>query len=385
MSSEAKPKCFLQGFHNGPWPWQEHEHCDGDAAACETLFQERNRSYQGLVQGQTTMDGVRKMVEAYKQSGPGGSDGDKTPVGKASSSLNFSLFASGLEQSPAISSASGKSPAPKKAKKDVADCEIESVDSWLVPPSDPDAEASQPSQPEEPKQQKRGKPKAAAAAAKKYDELILKADTALKKNRETFSDAALWNSKMRPRVKEAAVKTLTALSTQLLTVSGDPEADNLCEAINAWCNGIEARFETITSIRKDAVAMAAHPSPEAIEVLKSMNVTNLSALLLHTGAECLKLGIEGDDAGSDAANSFFRLCSCLEDASRVNVFLVLVSARRASAEEMARTVCSNFQQQLLSMWMDRLFKQKQPPRFRRMVDECHGFRKSRFCLDRHLH
>ena len=198
--------------------------------------------------------------------------------------------------------------------------------------------------------------------SKKNATLLAKAHATFEKTRENHTDANLWNNKVRERAVNAAIKTLNGLSTQLLTIQGNAEASALCEKINAWCDDIEPRFKVISSIRKDAVQFAKSVDDTNEKVLKSMTVTTLSTLLLHTAAECLKIGIDNDDgSGEESSSAFFDVCECRTN-GRFNTSFILAAAKKAD-ETMATSVCSNFQQQLVSLWYDRLFKVKQTDKF----------------------
>ena len=171
------------------------------------------------------------------------------------------------------------------------------------------------------------------------------------------------------RSLEGAIKTMTSFSTQLMSAGTHKTVTDLRDSIDAWCVQVEPRFDLIAKFRANPLCHLKDDSElEDLDrnILLGLGVPLLSNILLFVASEIL-MGIDSDSKANDAAKHFFRLCAC-EKNSWANVSLIF----EASAAVMAPTVASNFQQQLLGLWYDRLMKQKTADRFRFMVSKCFG-------------
>lgn len=207
--------------------------------------------------------------------------------------------------------------------------------------------------------------------SKKQQDTVRKAETYLQKQAEALSDALLWSSNIRRRTLDAALKGMGKQTGELLAM-GKPEASALVEKINLWCNAVEPRFELFQKLRAEPLSFVTPPvADEYMLRLKGMPTKLLSQVLIHIAGECLK-GIDGEYA-DEAAARFFQASSCKPSQS-VNAALLMAAAVEADKvdEVLALKTTALFQQQLVGMWYDRVFRQKQVDKFRAMVSQLHG-------------
>ena len=200
---------------------------------------------------------------------------------------------------------------------------------------------------------------------KKQANLMQKATQTFKKHTESFSDANIWEGKCRRRNLDAAIKALQGLTTQLSHVIDD-EVEKLCARITRWIETIDARVELIWQVKKDPASVTRQElSDDQMDLFGSMTVPILSQFITHMAAESLKQ-IEHENNGQAASDDFFKIASCKNDRS-LNIAVVYMVAAMVD-EDFAPQVCSNLQQQVLSMWYDRIFRLKNSDKLLTVVD-----------------
>lgn len=172
------------------------------------------------------------------------------------------------------------------------------------------------------------------------------------------------------RQLEATQKNLAGVCTQLLSVTGCPDADELRQEIDDWSMNIETRFDVISAVRTSPFQYLTQPlTEEEFKVVSTLEVPLLSSILLHIGTEALKLGIDQQGKCKDAAEKFFFTSSCEHkvDQWHMTCGMILHAARDTV---MAPVICSTFQQQMLGLWYERLSKQKAADKIALMVGWC---------------
>ena len=207
--------------------------------------------------------------------------------------------------------------------------------------------------------------------AKKTEDLLKKAQQTLDKNQKALTDEAIWQGKVRRRSIDAALKALSACTTQLLTVAGVPEAEMLGNEITSFSNTIDVRFEVISSFRQAPLSWMSSLSAsneEHMKILYGLDIPFLSSLLLHVAAESLKTGIDVEHKARESAETFFALVAVQKEDSPLSCRVIHKAASDQNLE-LASTITANFQNQLLNMWYDRLSKVKMPEKARMMVQE----------------
>lgn len=203
---------------------------------------------------------------------------------------------------------------------------------------------------------------------KRQSELVLKAETALEKNQKALTNEQMWNMKIRKRSVDSAVKSLSGLASQLLTVCA-PEADDVRQRLITWCAEVEPRFETISAFRNSPLSLTEDLPADYLQVLLNMDIGLLSSLVLHVGAEVLKsVQSEPMQKVMQTCKVFFSLLSCSTEDSPLNVSVLLQNAaKKSGADKNAAIIVSSFQSQLMGMWFDKLSKQKPVERFKVMA------------------
>ena len=362
-------------------PWEslgkEHEECCGEVGACEELFNAADSKNASLMKDQTTIEATRAMV---LQAGLASADETEASSVKSDAEnsfgalekLDFDIFEDAVPAAPGQNAHS--KPPPRRAKQQVeSDTEAPPRKHRRTPKIEPKIEplVAEPTIGEkalaEAEQEPRHKPAHDSSSpeelSKKQKDIISKATTAFKKYADTFSNTSLFQSKQRRRSCESATKSLGNHSTQLCNIF-HPSASALAVEINCWCDNVMERFDFIAELKSNPMNFIS-VTEDQMEILKGMNVSLLNNIILSIATECLKC-LDVETTAEEGCVKFFRICACKKDVLDVNVALVLDAAAKVDPV-LAGQSCSNFQQQLLSLWYDRLFRQKQADRFRALV------------------
>lgn len=321
---------------------EEHD-CAGDAAACEELFAEADRKNLAVIENQTTLDAVRQLL------GPRGANGSTIPAepsanmrsGPGPSRLNFDLFDESQSSLPWAATASSPSLPAQRAEDDIVmpQSQLErssskrrqaSEEHPLVPPTPPVSQkrprASQAKNPESkiistsrkdpasetpdgngqaPNQTSSGQ-----AMSKRHRALYDKAQAALTKYVETFSNKSIWENKPRKRQVESAVKSMEVHSGKLVAI-GHADSDRLVQDIHEWIDDVMPRFDVITEVRTNPRDFVDSVSDDHIKLLKGMGVNLVSQMIIAIAADCLKSLDSAEDATArDCVSKFCKVCSC---------------------------------------------------------------------------
>jgi hypothetical protein len=150
-------------------------------------------------------------------------------------------FDGGLVVDPSGSSSSSKKPkhtnGPPSAKKAAPPGGGQVIMTSGVPPAAPGGTPSVP-------------PVRATAASA----IMIKARTSIAVNRQTFSDATLWESKIRRRAIETATKGMSKLASELSAFATEPEAEKLSKEIFVLSDQLEKKFDVML----EAIAAGRH-------------------------------------------------------------------------------------------------------------------------------
>eukprot|EP00435_Cladocopium_sp_Y103_P051688 s714_g16.t1 len=332
----------------------EHAESFGNAAACEQIYKAADDANASVLKGRSLQDVRRLVSEHHAESEP------ETKESRAGSECMEEAPKKPKRVFPGQESQPNKRRAAEAVSTGRPAIREDVVASSAAAPAEtlsvkPKVESATPKSRQNP-----GK------LSKKHSDLLSKGHTLLEKNMETFSVSNMWAGGMRKRSLESAQKALASISTSLLTMPHTEEGENLCTKINSWCDSVEEEFDFLQAIKKDPASFV---SPSKInnvgmEILLRMSVQNLSTILLWVANEFLK-GLDFDARAESSSEKFFAVCACHHDQS-LTVGLVFRAASRG-APSFAPQVASNFQQQILSVWYDRVFRTKSVDKFRSLV------------------
>ena len=386
---------------------KEHD-CAGDAVACEAVFAEADRKNVAVMQNQATLHAVRQLLAPCQGNvgPPPAEPSANSCAGARPARLNFDLF----DDSQSSSSAAPAPSAPALAA-------LPAGDEIVMPKSQPDRQSSKrrqaseevPSVPTPSVQPKRARAAQAKGAdakvvltskkdtasetpdgnggapnltnsgkamSKKQATAYDKALTAVTKYEEAFSNKNIWENKPRKRSVETAVKSMESHAAKLVTI-GNADSDRLVLRINAWIDEVMPRFDIITEVKANPRDFVESISDDRVKLLKGMSVNLVSQMIIAIAADCLK-SLDSDDATArDCASKFFQVCSCRKPSKDSSVTMLgtalLLEMTSLRNEHLAIQTASNFQQQLMAMFYDRIFRLKTAEKFRAAVDKKLGF------------
>lgn len=274
----------------------------GDANACESAYQDWSASMHGFFESAAAIQTVASdvagsAIEEEDEDEELGHAADED--GPHSESLSFNLFDTAPRSHRAgkgSSKASAKSKAnPKRAVKSPVPVSRR-TNPMLLDTSAPgfdfnakaeDAAPSSATGPVDPQPQVAPKLK----LPKKQAEAIKKAEDLLGKANANFTSEVIWNNKLRRRLLDAAIKSLTQVQNQLLNFVDECEdAKILVDNINDFCDSATARFDALSTLRASPFFYLepANLDDAMFEVFLAMSVPLLGNLVQHIGAEALK-------------------------------------------------------------------------------------------------
>ncbi|CAE7843149.1 unnamed protein product [Symbiodinium necroappetens] len=357
--SDGRKKLHI-GVRTGTKKQQEDEDLRGNRKVCEQTFAQSLDGHRAMLRGVTDVGTSRARAMRYGQmddeddvqsEAPTADDGSQCGAG----GMQFGVF----DSNPASSSAADK-PKLKKPRTNKTPPGHSNHPRQLSPPrSEPPLQGSLPApfRPTDPPVNPRG--------SKKAKELMSKATEALTKHKETFSDSSIWTNRTRRRVLEAAIKSLSNLANQLLTLNNDA-AEGLSREITEWADQAEIRFDSLARVRSATLDYAEIEgvAEEHLQPLRELGVAMLSNVILFVAGECLK-HMEKDGKDAEGTAGFFRLLSCQHKAAAFlsvgmvyEAALVQQSERFDDAEAMAAGIASNLQSQMLALWLDKVMRVK---------------------------
>lgn len=114
-----------------------------------------------------------------------------------------------------------------------------------------------------------------------------KARSTLAEKQETFSEANLWNTKMRIRTVQHMGKQLCQLITPLSN-SGGQEAEELCQQVMAFAEQTEAKFQLFDAVRKSPAASVTSLTEDQLEILRTISGPVLSSIVVWVASQLLK-------------------------------------------------------------------------------------------------
>jgi hypothetical protein len=384
---------------------KDHD-CAGDAVACEELFAEADRKNVAVIESQTTLDAVRQLLAPCENGGTTPAEPlANSRAGIQPAKLNFDLFDDSQTPSLAAPASSARPLAALPAEDDIVMPQSQPERSKRREPSE-EVVANPPTHSVQPKRARASQVKGSdskvvstskkeAAAetpdgnrrapkpttggqtmSKRQSALYDKASTALTKYQDTFSNKSIWETKPRKRSAETAVKSMESHSAKIVTI-GTADSDKLVLDINQWIDDVMPRFDIITEVRTNPRDFVDPISDEKMKLLKGVGINLLSQMIIAIAADCLK-NLDSDDAtAQDCARKFFKVCSCSRPSkdSSVNMLgtALLLEMTALRNEHLAIQTASNFQQQLMAMFYDRIFRFKTAEKFRAAVDKKLGF------------
>ena len=272
------------------WHQQEDSEVAGDLEGCEKVYEQASSSMQSLADQVCSIEAVRENL-ALKA---GESDAGESllqalpPPGEPQNlRMRFGLFDMPAETDQAASSVNPGARPGGRAKQvhKLASQSMNPLGSTKRPRRSGSPDATPMSSIDLP-----GNP-AGASQTKKTLEIMRKARETLQKQDAALSDNAMWGSKIRKRVVDAAVKALSNHAATLLATN-DHEAAMLSSQINEWCDKAEIRFQALQAVRSRPLEFAGTAADEMVvhmETLKTMQVPMLSNIILYVAGECLKL------------------------------------------------------------------------------------------------
>ena len=138
----------------------------------------------------------------------------------------------------------------------------------------------------------KGKSKASmASVGKKQHDLLAKAKDLFAKTKISMSDDQIWNSNIRQRQVDAAVKALSTAENGLLSfVATFPPAEECSRNIQAFCDNLQLRFGVLKNLKSTPFHFETKENLDdaTFQILMNMEVSMLNTLVTHVATIALK-------------------------------------------------------------------------------------------------
>ena len=194
-----------------------------------------------------------------------------------------------------------------------------------------------------------------------------KAQAALDKAKESFSEEKLWETKIRARQIENVSNSLATLSTPLSS-SENLQTQTLCKDMMHFAEKTEKIFKLFQAVRQAPLESIKALTDEHKAATRMLCPPVISKVSTWLATQALK-DLENDATLQQRTEALFHLMSLHREGFTLRTYAEAAAkdsgeqAPGPSVEPGAR----GLQLQLFSMWIDKVFRAKNEQKFRRLV------------------